>query len=248
MVLKDGVSTVKDGFTALREALLVALLLVLWLSPGSILGWLDDSNIDKLGILGVTVERQKKQEVSAANKLAELETSNERTATELDALKGAIAGLSATGGNAGGARLAEVQARVAQLSTTVATTGRLAKTAALQSAATIASQTKALEQLGKSVKLRGWVVAGRVDASRTNWLPGTRIITDEAPIGLAGRSTKFTTATYIRSIEPLGGGIFYSQRKVVGAVAPGETVNVEDVKASRAKNGTYFLWLLIEQR
>lgn len=160
--LKNLVTFAKDLFASAREAILVVVLLILLLSPGSVVSWLRNSGLSKVGLFGVNVEAREAVEQSrdetrdVAGKLEVLErraveAERQVAALQRDLARAATAPVPAPGPDAIAVppQWSGLQARVENLSASLNTSRELATGARVQAARTIQKQDLALEELGK---------------------------------------------------------------------------------------------------
>ncbi len=252
VMLKDRVAIFKDAFAGIREAMLVVLLLVLIIDPGIVARWLNASPFGKVGVFGLTLEQKEKAaqtSVATGQSIAQLTNRASAAEEQVAKLTETIQQLKQTASPAAAPELArlEVQARTAYQS--IGQTLTAADTAARSNAQSIAVQSKVLQSEGsKAVAQTGWVMAGRVDATKTLWAGQRPYVTAASPAALADGTTSFTVAASLRSLsDPADGSGQFARRDVVGALAEGERVKILDKGYFPARGGGYFLWLKVQR-
>lgn len=250
MAFKETIAVIKDSATGLREALLVILLLVLLVDPPRLARWLDHSNLDKVGIFGISFETKKAvaesrtQTLDVANKLQQLQTratDAETRAKELQAALDKVVAAAPAG--AVPASLAAAKEQVDRLASDAAQTVQLTQAAQQQTTQAIARQSATLVQVGGRVAADvGWAMAGRTDASGTAWI-GRPNVTAASPSELSA-TAKFWTETNLRAVDGQG---WYSDRPIIDVLRANEQVKVLDTARSPAKAGGSFLWLKVDR-
>ncbi|MBN8831959.1 MAG: hypothetical protein J0G94_15365 [Sphingomonadales bacterium] len=257
----------------MRELALVILIGILLFNPPVLVGWLKNSQLEKVGVFGISFEARKEAEESREMSLAAVadlravqeraKTAEAKVAQLATALERTMSGVSqsATGGSAAGpspGELRELTKRIDSVKRDIAGTRAAAQVAQVRTRQAVIAQTKALKSAGGAVDAEGWVWAGQID-SRSGKLrdvgepetvvaPATYDMTQ-----LKGARITFRASTDIYQ-EPFDGA---SQRSaLIGVIPAGSTATVIDARKLRfARQGLsgrdpddQILWLRINPK
>ncbi len=252
MPAKDIISTIKDAAVALREVALIALLAVLLFNPPVLVGWLENSKLEKVGVFGISFEARKaaqesrNQGLAAANEVSQLKEQARITEANFGKLQAALEKTVArTAGNTSNASarsglddgVREISRQLDVVRRDIEMTRAAAQRAQTGTQKALIAQTQAVEKAGGSVKREGWVWVGQID-TRTGKLRdvGTPETVYEPgsldPGKLTGSLLRFRSTTDIYQ-EPFDGA---GRASPIVAVAAAETAGtVLEAKLIRFK-------------
>jgi len=246
MAPKDVVSTIKDGAAGVREIALVVLLGVLLFNPPVLVGWLQSSQLDKVGVFGISFEARKVAEASrdqsliAANQLQAVEERAKLAEAKVTRLAAALAqsippeAPITTGSPPQTAATANLRALAKQVDSVrreIAGTRVAAQRAQVSTQKAVIAQTRAVQKAGGAARSEGWVWAGQIDPLtgklRNVGEPETVATSTLDPDRLKGSEVRFQATTYIYR-EPFDGA---SQPTGIIGVAPaGKTATATEAR------------------
>lgn len=247
MPLKDIVSIIKDSAAGLREVALVILLAVLLFNPPVIVGWLKNSQLDKVGMFGISFEARKEAEASRSDTLAiatQVQTTDKQTkeaearmallAADLERAKAQISN-QASLSPAALASLSKVTKQVESVRNDLAKTRDATRLAQAQAKRVVIAQTQAVQKAGGAVRQEGWVWVGQLDPQsgklRDVGEPETVVAPKTLdPARLKGGEISFRSATYIYR-EPFDGADQPSG--IIGVAPAGASAKATDARLMR---------------
>lgn len=249
MPLKELVSIIKDAAAGLREVALVVLLAVLLFNPPVLVGWLESSQLEKVGVFGISFEARKAAQESrqlslqAANQAQDVEGQAKAAEAKLaqltTTLKRVIPSTAqpslAAPRAASPAELRELVKQVESVRRDLASTRTSARLAQAGARQAVIAQTRAVEKAGGIVRREGWVWVGQIDATSGKLRDVGEPETVQAPrtldpARLKNDEVRFVATTDVYA-EPFDGA---SQRSlIVGVVAAGKTATVTAARLVR---------------
>ncbi|MBC8185712.1 hypothetical protein H8E88_31890 [candidate division KSB1 bacterium] len=227
------IENLKNFLSAIREAIIIALFILVLIFPGTFNKILNEAGFTKGSLLGFDWEKTQEETADAAKEVAAV---NE----ELVEIKEQLTAVQSQPVNQRPESYRKINQQVQILITKSEKADRKLK-------ASLYDQQQALQATGRTIKVQsGWLGLGRVKETKTTWMHGNpTTIQMVDPDIKPGVTLILKTDTYLRNETP---GQWHSQGKILSVLKVGEKVKViRQVDYSPAKSGGFYVWAYVER-
>ncbi len=225
-------TAIKDGVTALRDFILIVLLIALLFMPGTMKDILVAAGFTRGSFAGLEWAPQLR---AAAEQTKQLGQAVSTAQADYDELLAQILELQPKTNDP------SLKQMLSNLATNAENSRAELATADQAAKRTLSVQQTIVQQVAPEIAASsGWLYLGRVSADKQNWVAGSPLTVRELSLQ-AARGTVLTIRddTYLRADSA---GNFHSSAPILSVLHVGERVELDSLDYSAARGGGWFVW------
>ncbi len=227
------IENLKNFLSAIREAIIIALFILVLIFPGTFNKILNEAGFTKGSLLGFDWEKTQEETAEAAKEVAAVNN-------ELVEIKEQLTAVQSQPVNQRQESYRKINQQVKTLITKSENADRKLKVS-------LYDQQEALQATGKTIKAQsGWLGLGRVNEAKAAWMSDNPTTIKKVNVNIKpGTMLILKTDAYLRGETS---GKWHSQGKILSVLQVGEKVKViRQVNYSPAKSGSFYVWAYVER-